>query len=68
MEADFKIENYLEYYGDVKNVQKIIDECSECGAKLVFSHLPDYKNFIVQEVARCLDCGKHNRKLLHIIN
>lgn len=67
-EADFKFEKFEEYYGDTKQVQRIIDECKICGGKLVFTHLSDYKNFFVQETARCPDCGGHKKKLIHIIN
>jgi len=68
MDTDYKFENFLEYYGDIKQVKKQINECPICGAKLVMTHLSDYKNLIVQESARCPDCGQGNRKVIHIIN
>lgn len=67
-ETDFKFENFVEYHGTIENVKKQIDECQVCGAKLMLSHLPDYKNLLVQETARCLDCGAGNRKIIHILN
>jgi uncharacterized Zn finger protein len=67
-DADYKFETYEKYYGDHDNVKKIIDDCKNCGAKLVFSHLPDYKNLIIQETARCMECGTNFRKLIHILN
>lgn len=67
-ECDFQFEFFEEYYGDRRQVKKIIDECKICGTKLVMSHLSDYKNLIVQETARCPECGGGNRKLIHIIN
>lgn len=68
MEFDFKFENFQEYFGDGEDVKKIINECQICGAKLVITHLSDYKNLIMQESARCPDCGQGQRKLIHIIN
>ena len=67
-EFEFKFENFQEYFGDAEKVKKQINECKICGSKLIFSHLPDYKHLLVQETARCLDCGEGNRKLIHIIN
>lgn len=67
-DVDFRFEQFEEYWGSVDNVQKIIDECKVCGSKLLLSHLPDYKNLIVQETARCIDCGSGNRKLIHALN
>lgn len=67
-DSDFKFESFEEYFGDVKQVKKIINECKICGSKLVLSHLSDYKNLIMQESARCPDCGQGNRKVIHIIN
>ena len=68
LESDFKFEKFEEYFGDIKQVKKIIDDCIFCGSKLVFSHLSDYKNLIIQETARCPDCGNGKRKMIHIIN
>ena len=67
-DLDFKFEHFEEYYGDVKQVRKIIDECKICGAKLILSHISDYKNLLVQETARCPECGSSNRKTIHILN
>jgi hypothetical protein len=30
--------------------------------------MPDYKNLLVQETARCMDCGCGNRRVIHILN
>lgn len=68
MDLDFKFENFQEYYGDAQTVKKIINDCSICGAKLVITHLSDYKNLLMQETARCPDCGQGHRKLIHVIN
>lgn len=50
-----------------KTIQKF-NHCPECGAKLLLSHWSDYKSLLVQETARCLDCGKGNRKDIHVLN
>ena len=48
-EVEFKFEKFEEYWGSPENVQKIIGECKVCGSKLLLSHMPDYKNLLVQE-------------------
>jgi len=68
MDAEYKFECYEEYFGEKEEIIKKIDECASCGAKLVFSHLPDYKSLIIQETARCMECGKIIRKVISIIN
>lgn len=67
-DTNYKFECYEKYLVETDQVKKQIDECPSCGAKLLLSHLPDYKNLLVQETARCLDCGNGNRKIIHIIN
>lgn len=67
-EVDFKFETFQEYWGDELEVKKTITECKVCGSKLLLSHMPDYKNLLVQETARCIDCGSGNRKMIHILN
>ncbi len=67
-DIDFKFEKFEEYYGGVEKVQQQIDQCPICGSKLLLSHMPDYKNLLVQETARCIECGSGNRKVIHIIN
>ena len=65
---DYKVESFEEYWGTSDNVQRLITECDMCGAKMVFTHLPDYKNLLVQETGRCTDCGEGHRKRIHSIN
>jgi DNA-directed RNA polymerase subunit RPC12/RpoP len=65
---DYLLENFQEYWGNKENVEKIISDCDYCGSKMIFTHLPDYKNLMVQETARCPECGEGQRKRLHIIN
>ena len=65
---DFKFEKFEEYFGTAEEVKKKIDDCPICGSKLLLSHMPDYKNLLVQETARCLECGSGNRKVIHILN
>lgn len=67
-DANYKFEYYEKYLVEADQVEKQINECPVCGSKLLLSHLPDYKNLLVQETARCLDCGNSNRKVIHIIN
>lgn len=66
--SEIKVENFLEYFGTSKDVVKKIESCNKCGAKLLLSHLPDYKTLQVQENSRCLDCGGVNKRTLHVMN
>ena len=68
IEADFEFEKFEEYFGDAKQVRKIMNHCTACGGKLIHSHLSDYKNLVVQEHKRCPECGNTNKKKIHIIN
>jgi hypothetical protein len=68
MENDYKFECYEQYYGSKEEVQKKIDDCPKCHSKLILGHFPDYKNLLVQETARCLDCGESNRKIIYVLN
>ena len=67
-EVDFKYEKFEEYWGGVDEVKKTISKCKVCGSKLLLSHMPDYKNLLVQETARCIECGAGNRKTIHVLN
>lgn len=67
-ELGYKFEKFEEYYGDADQVSKIINECDICGAKLVMTHLSDFKNLFVQETSRCPECGHGKKKMIHIIN
>ena len=67
-DGSYRFEKFEEYYGDAGQVKRIIDECKICGSQLVFTHLSDYSNMIIQESARCPECGDGNKKLIHVIN
>ena len=56
-ESDFKFEKFEEYYGPIDHVKKQINECKVCHSKLIISHMPDYKNLIVQEGELRIDNG-----------
>lgn len=64
----FKFENFEEFYGNIDQVKNIIDNCKLCGAKLIYTHLADYKNLYLQEHGKCPECGTSNKKMIHIIN
>lgn len=67
-DADFKFESFEEYFGDADQVRKTISSCKICGSSLVHSHVSDYSHLLVQESARCADCGCDNGKKVHSIN
>jgi hypothetical protein len=60
--------NYLEYHGGVESVVKMMSHCGQCGAKFLLSHMVDYKNYLIQETSKCLDCGQGSKKVLHPLN
>ena len=66
--ADYNFDYLEKYHGDSENVQKIIEECKECGSKLIMQHFSDHSNLLVHESAQCLDCGAPHRKLISILN
>lgn len=68
MDAEYKFECYEEYVGGKDDVIKKIDQCSSCGSKLIFGHLPDYKNLLIQETARCVECGQIIRRVIYVLN
>jgi hypothetical protein len=65
---EFQFECFESYHGDAENVKKKIDDCKICGSKLMLTHLPDYKNLLIQETARCMECGEHGNKIIHVLN
>lgn len=65
---DFQFECQEKYHGDEYNVREMMNFCGKCGHELIFTHSPDYNNLILQESAKCMKCGKGDRKLIHIIN
>lgn len=67
-DSELKFEKFEEYFGTPEQVKKQITECPVCGSKMILSHMPDYRNLIVQETARCINCGAGNRKTVHVIN
>lgn len=68
MDDDFKFEEFEKYYGGPDNVKRIIDECEICGSQLVFAHLPDYKNLLIEESSHCPNCGNKPKKVIHILS
>ena len=66
--SDYQFEYFEKYMGTPEEVKEQISFCSHCKNELIFSHLPDYKNLTLQEVKRCVKCGKSDDKTIHIIN
>lgn len=67
-DPEFKFETFEEYFGDADQVSRIINTCEVCEAKLIHTHLSDYKNLCIQENSRCPECGHGNRKKVHTLN
>ena len=65
---EYQFENYESYVGGPDEVKHEIEHCPKCGSKLMFNHLPDYKNLLIQETGRCLECDFGHRKTIHVLN
>jgi len=68
LENKFQIEKFEEYFGSADQVQKQMNDCKNCGGKLIFTHLSDFKNLVMEETSRCPECGANQKKIIHIIN
>jgi len=64
----FELENYLSYFGDKEEVKKDIEECPECGEKLLYTHMKNQENLLIQETGRCFSCHYTKQKKYHVIN
>ena len=58
-------EEYKDCFGEANEVMKRHLLCTLCGGHLHFNHMSDYRNNVVQETARCPDCGVRIRQRLH---
>lgn len=65
---DYEFEFQEKYFGSPDDVKKKIENCPECGEKMIISHFSDSGNMLVQETARCHHCDFGQRKIIHIIN
>ena len=66
--SEFKIDQKFKEKSLKEEVINRIHHCSLCGAKLLLSHISDYKNLFIQETSRCLDCGQGAKKEFYNIN
>ncbi len=58
-------EEYKDCFGEPSEVMKKHLLCGLCGAHLRLNHMADFKHGLVQETARCPDCGIRVRQRLH---
>ena len=66
--ADYQFEYLEKYVGTSEEIKEQLSFCSHCKSELIFSHLPDYKNLTLQEVRKCVKCGKGGDNIIHILN
>lgn len=64
----FELEYLEKYHGDCEQVTKTIEDCPDCGKKLVITHWADASTLVMEENARCLECDFGHRKTLHSLN
>ncbi len=53
------------FFGTAQAMMVKYCRCEECGAFLHFTHVTDFVKNLTQETARCLECGKHARRVVH---
>ena len=58
-------EEYKDCFGEANEVMKRLLLCTLCGGHLHFNHMTDFRSNLVQETARCPDCGIRIRQRLH---
>lgn len=58
-------EEYTDCFGEPGEVMKKHLLCYLCGGHLHFNHLSDFEHGLIQETARCPDCGIRVRQRLH---
>ncbi|MCY4645107.1 MAG: hypothetical protein OXB88_10860 [Bacteriovoracales bacterium] len=66
--SDYQFEYFEKYVGTIEEVKEQVSFCPHCKSEFIFSHLPDYKNLTLQEVKRCVKCGKGGGRIIHIMN
>ena len=68
LRPDFIFENYEEFFGDIRQVKRTMDNCHNCGNSMVHSHVTNYGDMLVQESSRCPECGGKKVKKIFPIN
>lgn len=58
-------EEYRDCFGEPGELMKKHLLCGLCGGHLHFNHMSDFRNNLIQETARCPDCGIRVRNRLH---
>jgi DNA-directed RNA polymerase subunit RPC12/RpoP len=59
------LEDYRDCFGEPREMMRRHLLCVLCGAHLTLNHLADTKNNLIQETARCPDCGIRTRQRVH---
>lgn len=67
-DENFEIEYLEKYHGDYENVIEIIENCPQCGSKLIITHWADNSTLVMEENKRCVECDFGKEKTLHAIN
>ena len=56
------------YFGNTETIQEEISQCKSCGSKLIFQHMPNYKDLILKEIIRCASCSQTPMHQMHRIH
>jgi ssDNA-binding Zn-finger/Zn-ribbon topoisomerase 1 len=65
---NFELEYLEKYHGDCEQVTKTIEDCPQCGKKLIITHWADTSTLVMEENSRCIECDFGHRKVLHSLN
>jgi len=63
LEQDFDL-GYT-YSGTVDDVKSQMEVCTICGSRLILKHFSDFTNLVMQEKAKCMECGVRVRNCLY---
>jgi hypothetical protein len=57
-----------EYFSEVQDALRAVNECMHCGTPLALEHQMDPISFKMVEVSECPQCGLERRKKVHSLN
>jgi DNA-directed RNA polymerase subunit RPC12/RpoP len=63
LEQDFELE--ITFVGTADEVKEQMEICQACGSRLILKHFSDFTNLVMQEKAKCMECGTRVRNALY---
>jgi len=65
---DYEFEYLEKYHGDITTVKRKIENCPDCGERLLKFHQVNHKELFTRETASCNSCDYAQKKTLHQLN